>query len=80
MKLEYTDGCTAYSLTADGVEIANMSDKEVKEIIKALIDHTNDAGTLQMIAEELLETQGDYEDLGQCEECGDWITKYTLEI
>ena len=54
--------------------------KEVKEIIKALVDHTNDVGTLQMIIEELLETQGDYEDLGQCEECGDWVTKYTLEI
>lgn len=80
MKLEYTDGCTCTSLTVDGVETIDMSPDSLKEVIYKLINNEEDFGTLQSIWMDLVTSQGDYEDLGKCEECGDWITRYTLEI
>ena len=80
MKLEYTDGCVCTSLTIDGKETIDMNVEDFKSVIHKLIDKENDLGTLQHIWIVLMEQQGKYEDLGQCEECGDYITKYTLEI
>lgn len=80
MKLEYTDGCICTSLTIDGKETIDMNVEDFKSVIYKLISNENDLGTLQHIWIVLMEQQGKYEDLGQCEECGDYITKYTLEI
>ena len=79
MKIEYTSGCTAYSLNVDGVETVDMDKQDVKNVIKKLVDTEKDLGVLQMLLEYLMESQGEYEDLGQCETCGDHITRYTLE-
>lgn len=80
MKLEYTDGCVCTSLTVDGKETVDMSKEELKEVICKLLDKESDLGVLQDICRDLVTSQGEYEDLGQCEECGDYITRYTLEI
>ena len=80
MKIINVTGCVCDSLTVDGVETSDMPIEKVKEVVKKLIDSTNDLGTIQSILVDLVESQGDFEDLGTCEECGDWITKYTIEI
>ena len=80
MKIVSISGCTCDSLTVDGVETVNMSKEGVKEVIKKLVDREDDLGTLQSILMDLVETQGEFEDLGHCDQCGDWITKYTVEI
>lgn len=80
MKLEYTDGCVCTSLTIDGVETVDMPVDEFKKVIYQLIDRESDLCTLQNIWINLIEQQGEYEDLGHCECCGDYIFKYTLEI
>lgn len=80
MKLEYTDGCICTSLTVDGKETVDMSKEELKEVICKILDKESDLGVLQDIWCDLVTSQGEYEDLGQCEECGDYITRYTLEI
>lgn len=80
MKIESISGCTCDSLTIDGVETIDMKITDVKETIKKLIDTETDLGTIQSILINLVESRGDFEDLGQCDECGDWITKYTLEV
>lgn len=80
MKLEYTDGCVCTSLTVDGKETIDMNVEDFKSVIHKLIGNENDLGTLQHIWIVLMEQQGKYEDLGQCEECGDYIARYTLEI
>lgn len=80
MKIEYTNGCTGYSLNVDGVETADMDKQDVKNVIKKLVDTEKDLGVLQMLLEYLMESQGEYKDLGQCETCGDYITRYTLEV
>lgn len=80
MKIVNITGCTCDSLTVDDVETVDMDKKDVKEVIKKLIDRENDLGTLQSVLMDLVETQGEFEDLGNCDQCGDWITKYTVEI
>lgn len=80
MKIESVTGCTCVSLTVDNVETVDMDKEAVKDVIKKLIDREDDLGTLQSILIDLVETQGEFEDLGHCEQCGDWITKYTVEL
>ena len=80
MKIESVTGCICDSLTVDDVETIDMDKEAVKDVIKKLIDREDDLGTLQSILIDLVETQGEFEDLGHCEQCGDWITKYTVEL
>ena len=80
MKLEYTDGCICTSLTVDGKETADMTSEEIKVSIQAMLDREIDFAVLQDISTTLIESQGEYRDLGHCEECGDWISNYTLEL
>lgn len=80
MKLEYTDGCICTSLTVDGKETVDMSKEELKEVICKLLERESDLGVLQDIWRDLVTSQGEFEDLGHCEVCGDYITSYTLEI
>ena len=80
MKIISVSGCTCDSLTIDNVETSEMKIEDIQETIKKLIDKESDLGTLQSILINLVETRGDFEDLGNCDQCGDWITKYTVEI
>lgn len=79
MKINYTSGCTCDSLTIDGKESADLSPKVIKDAIVKALEKIDDMVTLQDILMTVAET-GEYEDLGHCEQCGDWITSYTLEI
>ena len=60
-------------------ESADLSPKVIKNAIVKALEKIDDMATLQDILTTVAET-GEYEDLGHCEQCGDWITSYTLEI
>ena len=79
MKINYVTGCTCDSLTIDGKESIDLSPKVIKDAIVRALEKIDDISTLQEILMTIAET-GEYEDLGHCEQCGDWITSYTLEI
>lgn len=80
MKIESVTGCTCDSLTVDNVETVDMDKEAIKDVIKKLINREDDLGVLQSILIDLVEFQGEFEDLGHCDQCGDWITKYTVEL
>ena len=80
MKIESVTGCTCDSLTVDDVETVDMDKEAVKDVIKKLINREDDLGVLQSVLIDLVEFQGEFEDLGHCDQCGDWITKYTVEL
>ena len=80
MKIESVTGCTCDSLTINGVETIDMDKEAIKDVIKKLINREDDLGILQSILIDLVESQGELEDLGHCDQCGDWITKYTVEL
>lgn len=80
MKLEYTDGCVCTSLTVDGVETSNMKIEDLQDVICKLVKRETDISELQQLWMSLMESQGEFKDLGHCDQCGDWIENYTLEI
>lgn len=80
MKIESISGCTCDSLTIDGVETIDMKIEDIKEAVKKLVDVETDMGTIQSVLIDLVETRGDFEYLGSCDECGDSIEKYSIEI
>lgn len=79
MKINYVTGCTCDSLTIDGKESIDLSPKVIKDAIIKALDKINSISDLQEILMIIAET-GEYEDLGHCEQCGDWITSFTLEV
>lgn len=80
MKLQYTDGCTYTSLEVDGKQTVDLSMKEFREVLYKMIDHIDDTAVLQSIWMNIMETMGEYKDLGHCETCGDYISEYTWKI
>lgn len=79
MKINYTSGCICDSLTIDDKESADLSVDDIKDAIVKALNKINDAAILQEILITIAET-GEYENLGHCDECGDYISSYTLEI
>lgn len=79
MKINYTTGCIRDSLTIGGRESINCSLEFIKSTIIKALEQIDDMSALQDILITIAET-GEYEDLGHCEQCGDFITSYTLEI
>lgn len=80
MKLEYTDGSVRTSLTVDGVETVDMKLEDLQDTICKLVKRETNIIELQGLLGSLMQSQGEYEDLGLCGENGDWIINYTLEI
>lgn len=80
MKINYTTGCTCDSLTIDGKESIDMPVEDIKEAIVLSLNKVEDIATLQDMLVSALEYAGEFEDLGHCEQCGDFIYSYTLEI
>ena len=81
MKVEYYDGCTTTGVYIDNKPLVNLSIEEQKGVLlKVLNSLKNPTYSIQQFLISATEEEGEYEDLGQCEECGDYITRYTLEI
>lgn len=78
MKIEYMTG--HYSMEIDGVQFAYKNLQECKDIVHKLVDKCDDSAILQQFVEHFMEHYGKYKDLGKCEQCGDWIENYTIEI
>lgn len=79
MKINYTTGCTCDSLTIDERESIDLSPEVIKNAIIKVLDKINSISVLQEILMTIAET-GEYENLGHCEQCGDFIYSYTLEV
>ena len=55
-------------------------DETLKEKIKATVSKCDDFACLQHIWMRIMETMGEYESLGHCDQCGDHIVKYTIDM
>lgn len=77
MRITYIDG--HYSLDIDGEEFVDIDYNRQKEICHKLVDKVSE-GVLQRFIENACIEMGEYEDLGQCETCGEYIDKYTIKI
>lgn len=80
MKLEVTEGCIAYSYEVDGKEWIYLTNEERRDILLRIIQSQNDFNNCQSVFTSLVQEFGKYEYLGNCDQCGDCITRHTLEI
>ena len=79
MKINYVSGCVCDSLTIDNVESIDLPIETLRGAITKALNKVNDIAVLQNILMAIAET-GDYKDLGHCEDCGDYIVEYTIEV
>lgn len=80
MKIEYTSGCIAHSLTIDGVETIDLDPKEFKEKALKAIEKIDNEELLRTLLIQAVEIMGESELIAHCDECGDNIYKDTLII
>ena len=80
MKLEMVIGCINGSLTIDEKEEVNLTDSERIVITEKVCDWLKTHSELNQLLQYVLVNHGNYESLGECSQCGDFIDKYTLEI
>ena len=80
MKHEFTEGCIRTSLFINDIDIYKLSIETIKEAIIELVSKMNDKEEAIWIWRDLMISVGHYEDLGHCNQCGDDISKYTVNI
>ena len=79
-KIVYTDGCIVSGITIDGNDFNDLSLEEQKAFMHRVIDSAIDSSYLQNMLIEYTQTAGEYAYLYTCEECGDSVCEWTLEI
>ena len=84
MKLEWTEGCTCYGLDVDEDYFGDLSDEQKKEVRNKLCDWYKER---ELPDEDLFDfivwitsRYGEYKHLFHCDQCGDNVCSYTLEI
>lgn len=81
MELRYVSGCTAYNLTIDGIEVSELPPYQIADVIRHLVGRCKDIAILQELLERLIEHDKESVcDISHCEQCGDDIYDYKLEI
>ena len=80
MKHELTEGCTCTALYINNTDINEFPIEEIRKAVVELILQVEDKEELIWEWRSLMELVGDYEDLGHCDQCGDDINKYTVNI
>ena len=79
-RIVYTDGCVVSGLTVDDSRFDDLSLEEQKAIMHKIIDSAQDSSSLKGMLIEYVETAGEYEYLYTCEECGDSVCSWTIDM
>lgn len=80
MKLEYTEGCVCYGLDVDGEPFNDLDEAKKREVFNRMVEAILKDYDIQNITTNLLHDYGEYKHLFYCEQCGDNVCSYTLEI
>lgn len=80
MNIEYTEGCICFGLDVDEEPFIDLDEEKKKEVLNRTIEKILKDFDIQSIMIDLLRQYGEYEYHYTCEDCGDSVTSYTLEI
>ena len=81
MKIEYSEGCTTTGVYIDDKPLVDLSTEEQKDVLLKVLKHLkNPSYSIQQFLITAAEEEGEYEDLGVCEQCGDYVCNYTIEL
>ena len=81
MKIEYSEGCTTTGVYIDNKPLVDLSIEEQKEVLLKVLKHLkNPSYSIQEFLISAAKEEGEFEDLGKCEQCGDYVYNYTIEL
>ena len=82
MKLIYSYGCLANSLSVNGIQEIDLTDQQRKEVINRIFQwYKKHPEALNNLLQYFIETHcDDYDCTEPCECCGDMVTTYKMEI
>lgn len=80
MKVVVTHGCTAYGCIVDDKDINDLSIGELRDTFKKLIDATESHDILINQIQDFVDQAGEWEFLYHCDQCGDDVYEYTMEV
>lgn len=81
MTLNYIEGCTANSLTIDGIEVSELPYYQIIDVIHYIVSRRKDKWILKEMLAMLIEHDKESVcDISHCDQCGDDIYNYKLEI
>lgn len=81
-KIELSRGCMSNGMYYKDLSFQDMDSDEMKSIFDEVINYLmkNNGMTYYHFIEALVETHGEWESLGTCDQCGDSVEKYTLNM
>lgn len=86
-KLILRDGCTTYNITYKGKDITDLSIKELQDLLEKILSKikTNRGESeyhswLKSLIIECLQEYGTLEVGDYCDQCGDTIDEFSMEI
>lgn len=83
MKIIKTCGCIDDGITIDGKDISNFNRRKLRDIAVKMIDElypANGEDFLESIISDILEHVGEYKYLYTCDQCGDSVYEYGIDI
>ena len=80
LKLEWTEGCICYGLDVDEEPFNDLDEAKKREVFDRMVEAILKDYDIQNITIDLLRQYGEYKHIGHCDECGDNISSFTLEI
>lgn len=80
MKLEWTEGCTCYGLDVDEEPFNDLDAVKQVELLHSVVTMLSVDYGIQDIIINLLRQYGEYKHIGHCDECGDNISSFSLDI
>lgn len=79
MKLKLIEGCTADSFTIDGKDVDEVSDDQLRIILNAAILNA-DRLTMVVLLQDYVRDNGSLSVGETCEQCGDNVYTYEVEL
>lgn len=80
MKLEWTEGCTCYGLNVDEEPFNDLDAVKQVELLHNVVTMLSVDYGIQDIIINLVRQYGEYKHLFNCDQCGDSVCSYTLEV
>jgi len=80
MEIRFIDGCTAKVVEVDGVEYDNSDKERDTAIRKALAGFVTTQYDIIPLLAFIAEHYGYAEDPVKCQQCGEWIEEYQIDI
>lgn len=78
MEIVYTEGCTVTGIEIDGEDVREIPVSRQREILRQVIDKIDENMLYDVF--KAIALNGEYKHLYYCEQCGDDVVEYRLEL